>query len=545
MGGKGGYMFSPDSNLRLLNVRFDSELRSTLWFPDRDTQTSWFLSQSDNVLFNDITYVKKDNAIVLGCREEDVWRFNSVMYQNSNFSSKWFYAFIVKREWASDYSVKFYLQTDPIQTWMFDWSLMTSFIERQHSTTDSPGDNIIPEPIGGSQVIYQNAGSVDCDPTWISIFATSTASGEPMTGVAIGGMYSGSANVYNDTVLPNNFLSNYVKNGTANAISRIQQHTAFGSEQGKTSYETTYPAHPTDLAGYVPRNKKLLSGAFVNGYVTGFGQEIKFTPDFCSEDIVDLRFAQDMTSGAVYCYVSNYGKRGVSGSSNILGFMFTFPESTWAYNQYKNDFNLHNISNSIFRERSNAQRTVNSLNSGIGAIGSAASIGGSIADMMNPLNYLSDGISDDISSIAGSAASLVNNTASLYYNFSGIDEISQQLAYINESYNAPATGNVAQSNPFIASGDTQVQYGWIVPDARIAERYDQFLDVYGYAQNTYSIPNIHARKSWTYVKVTELMLDGNCPDEDEVRIKAAFRNGIFFWVYDREYGNFNQDNGVL
>ena len=304
-------MFSPDSNLRLLNVRFDSELRSTLWFPDRDTQTSWFLSQSDNVLFNDITYVKKDNAIVLGCREEDVWRFNYVMYQNTNFSSKWFYAFIVKREWASDYSVKFYLQTDPIQTWMFDWSLMTSFIERQHSTTDSPGDNIIPEPIGGSQVIYQNAGSVDCDPTWISIFATSTASGEPMTGVAIGGMYSGSANVYNDTVLPNNFLSSYVKNGTANAISRIQQHTAFGSEQGKTSYAATYPVHPTDIAGYVPRNKKLLSGAFVNGYVTGFGQEIKFTPDFCSGDIVDLRFSQDMTSGAVYCYVSNYGKRGV------------------------------------------------------------------------------------------------------------------------------------------------------------------------------------------------------------------------------------------
>src|SRR5699024_6445551 len=116
------------------------------WFPDRDTQTSWFLSQSDNVLFNDITYVKKDNAIVLGCREEDVWRFNYVMYQNSNFSSKWFYAFIVKREWASDYSVKFYLQTDPIQTWMFDWSLMTSFIERQHSTTDSVGDNEVTEP---------------------------------------------------------------------------------------------------------------------------------------------------------------------------------------------------------------------------------------------------------------------------------------------------------------------------------------------------------------------------------------------------------------
>lgn len=538
-------MFSPDSNLRLLNVRFDSELRSTLWFPDRDTQTSWFLSQSDNVIFNDITYVKKDNAIVLGCREEDVWRFNYVMYQNTNFSSKWFYAFIVKREWASDYSVKFYLQTDPIQTWMFDWSLMTSFIERQHSTTDNVGDNIVPEPVGSSQTIYQFAGSVDCDPTWISIFATTSPSGEPMDGVALGGMYSGSANVYNDTVLPNHFLSTYVESGLATAISRIQQHTDFGDEHGKIGHELTYQVYPSDLAGYVPRNKKLLSGAFVNGYVTGFGQEIKFTPDFCSDGIVDLKFVQDITSGTVYCYVANYGKRGSTGSTNVLGFMFNYPESTWAYNQYKNDYNLHNTSNAIFRERSNAQRTVNNLSAGIGAIGSAAAIGGNVADIMNPVNYLSDGIADDISSLTGNASNLVNNVASLYYNFSGIDEISQQLSYIYESYNAPSVGGVAVSNPFIAAGQTEVQYGWIVPDARFAERYDQFLDVYGYAQNTYSIPNLHARKSWTYVKVTELMLDGNCPDEDEVRIKAAFRNGIFFWVYDREYGNFNQDNGVL
>lgn len=539
-------MFSPDSNLRLLNVRFDSELRSTLWFPDRDTQTSWFLSQSDNVLFNDITYVKKDNAIVLGCREEDVWRFNYVMYQNTNFSSKWFYAFIVKREWASDYSVKFYLQTDPIQTWMFDWSLMTSFIERQHSTTDSPGDNIIPEPFGSSQTIYQFAGSVNCDPTWISIFATSTASGIPTTGVAIGGMYSGSANVYNDTVLPNHFLSTYVESGTASAISRIQQHTAFGSEQGKTVYATTYPAHPTDIAGYVPRNKKLLSGAFVNGYVTGFGQEIKFTPDFCSNDLVDLRFAQDITSGSVYCYVANYGKRGSTGSTNVLGFMFNYPESTWAYNQYKNDYNLHSGSNSMYKDRANAQWTGN-RNSAIldTAATTIRGIGHAVEAGQDSLRLkFGDAIGSGADAISD-LSTLNQNIASLLSYAFGFDEISQSLAYIDESYNAPAVGGVATSTPFIAAGQVDVQYGWIVPDARFAERYDQFLDVYGYAQNTYSIPNLHARKSWTYVKVSELMLDGNCPDEDELRIKAAFRNGIFFWVYDREYGNFNQDNGVL
>lgn len=539
-------MFSPDSNLRLLNVRFDSELRSTLWFPDRDTQTSWFLSQSDNVIFNDITYVKKDNAIVLGCREEDVWRFNYVMYQNSNFSSKWFYAFIVKREWASDYSVKFYLQTDPIQTWMFDWSLMTSFIERQHSTTDSPGDNIIPEPIGGSTTIYQQVESFDASPGKIYVFATQNPDGSGAGGSSVtNGVYS-ACEIVELEPLGNAdavglFLDEYVKHGTASAVARVQTVPFL---PGVTSASSSFSQHPDNIDGYVPRNKKLLSGAFIKGYLTAYGQEVEFIPEFCDGN-VQVRAAVDETTGSVYFYVPNYGSANEDSNTGSLGFVVTIPESHWAYNQYKNDYNLHNTSNAIFRQRSNAQRTVNNLSAGIGAIGSAAAIGGNVADIMNPVNYLSNGIADDISSLTGNVSNLVNNAASLYYNFSGIDEISQQLSYIDESYNAPAVGQVSVSNPFLAAGITRMRWGWKVPDARFAERYDQFLDVYGYAQNAYSIPNLHARKSWTYVKVTELMLDGNCPDEDEVRIKAAFRNGIFFWVYDREYGNFNQDNGVL
>ena len=539
-------MFSPDSSLRLLNMRMDSELRNTLWFPDRNTQTNWFLSQTDFISFTDYSYVKKDNTIVLACREEDIWRFNYVMYQNTNFSSKWFYAFIVKREWASDYSTRIYLKTDPLQTWLFDWSLMTSFIERQHSTTDTPGDNIIPEPIGGSQVIYQISGTVDCTPNWIGVFATSNASGEGSSGVKIGGMYSGAQNVFLDTVLPNNLLKSYVNNGLASAVSRIQQITGFGTESGSvTGYNATYQKHPTNIAGYTPRNKKLLSGAFVNGYVTGFGQEIKFTPDFCSGSEVQVNFAQDITSGSVYCYISNYGQQGVNGHTNVLGFLFTFPESTWAYNQYKNDYNLHNGSNAIFRERSGIQRDVNRLNAGIGTIGNIASLAAGIADIVNPVSALGGDLARDVTGFTDSIKSTVSDAASLYQNYIGIDEISQNLAYIDESYNAPATGNVAQSNPFIAAGETIVRYGWLVPDARIAERYDRFLDVYGYSQNTYAIPNLHARSTWTYVKVTELMLDGNCPDEDEVQIRQAFRNGIFWWVYNKEFGNFNQDNGIV
>lgn len=540
-------MFSPDSSLRLLNVRMDSELRNTLWFPDRNTQTNWFLSQSDFISFTDYSYVKKDNTIVLACREEDIWRFNYVMYQNTSFSSKWFYAFIVKREWASDYSTRIYLKTDPLQTWMFDWSLTTSFIERQHSTTDTPGDNIIPEPIGGSQTIYQQVGSLDASPSKIYIFATCLPDGTSADGTFLNDVYSGSAIVQTanaDTAgikQISEYLKAYVENGLASAVSKIQSMPFM---VGITSATQTFSQHPTNIDGYTPRNKKLLSGAFVKGYLAAYGQEVEFTPEFCNGDVT-VRAAEDVTTGAVYYYVENYGAHDANSNTSAVGFVVSMPESTWAYNQYKNDYNLHNGSNAIFKERSNVQRTVNSLNAGIGAIGNAASLAAGIVDAVNPVSVLEGNLAADIAGLSGSAQGIVNNVSSLYQNFSGIDEISQNLAYIDESYNAPAVGSVASSNPFLAAGITDMKWGWKVLDSRFAERYDQFLDVYGYAQNTYAIPNLHARNAWTYVKVTELMLDGNCPDEDELQIRQAFRNGIFWWVYNKEFGNFSQDNSIV
>ena len=540
-------MFSPDSSLRLLNVRMDSELRNTLWFPDRNTQINWFLSQTDFISFTDYSYVKKDNTIVLACREEDIWRFNYVMYQNTNFSSKWFYAFIVKREWASDYSTRIYLKTDPLQTWMFDWSLMTSFIERQHSTTDTPGDNIIPEPIGGSQTIYQQAGSIDASPSKIYIYATCLPDGTSVDGAFLNDVYSGSAIVQtanadsSGVAQISTYLRAYVDNGLASAVSRVQSMPFMVGITGATQ---TYSQHPATLDGYVPRNKKLLSGAFVKGYLAAYGQEVEFTPEFCNGDVV-VRAAEDVTTGAVYYYVENYGAHDTNSNTSAVGFVVSMPESTWAYNQYKNDYNLHSGSNAIFKERSNFQRTVNSINAGIGAIGNIASLSAGIADALNPVSLLGGDLATDIAGLTGSAQGVVNNVSALHQNFAGIDEISQNLAYIDESYNAPAVGSVAASNPFLAAGITDMKWGWKIPDSRFAERYDKFLDVYGYSQNTYAIPNLHARAAWTYVKVTELMLDGNCPDEDEIQIRQAFRNGVFWWVYNKEFGNFNQDNGIV
>lgn len=531
-------MFEPNSILRLMGVRFDSELRNTLWFPNKETQESYFLSQPDYINFDNITYVKKDQAIVLPCREEDIWRFNYVMYRNTNFSNKWFFAFVVKREWASDYSTKLYLKTDPIQTWMFNWSLMTSFIERQHSITDTPGDNEVPETFSASVSKFNGVGNVDLKPNIANIYATTDPTGTISSNASVeNGILSGSGRMLGlniDTQLDTikDQLNTYVDNGVAYAVSKIQQIP--GNAQTPTSY--SFSKYPSTVSGYTPKNKKLLSGLFNKDVVSMYGQRMVIDPRLVRGN--DFRFiiSSDWSSGTVFAFADNAGASG-AGEISINA---VIPESTWSYNQFRNDVNLHSQSNGIELARAystrNYQAELNKLRTDLTPW---QTIAGGIGDAFS-LNF--GGMASDLLSMPEKAAEL-NYEHSLLDN--GIDSITQQLAKYSEDLHAPATGNISSSNGFIASGATYLQYGYLSPPENIAKVYDDFLTVYGYAQNTYAIPNLHARESWTYVKVTELMMDGNCPDEDELAIKNAFKNGIFFWSYNKEYGNFNQSNNIV
>lgn len=550
-------VFTPDGTVRLLSVPFDSELRNTLWFPDRTTQTNYWLGQETQITYYDVNYVKKDNALVVPTPIDQTWKFNYCMYQNSNFTDKWFYAFIVAREWASNNSTRLYLRTDPLQTWMFDWVLKTSFVTRQHSTTDVAGDNIIEEPCGSTNgcTIYQAAGAQDCSLGRVFIYATANPDGTPAYPTALQhGVYSACAVTDSESV--NNLdsvglmLEAYVNSGLASAVARVQAFPSFGdTATGMFETTKTWNKHPANIDGYTPKNNKLLSGAFVKGFIAGFGQQATFVPEFCQGSTVNTKFSVDPTTGSLYVSIDDYGKpsnesSGLGGNS-VIGILINYPESTWAYNQYKNDYNLHSGSNTMYAKRIWQDRNAGALISGMDVIGGGLSIAGGIVDTLNPMKAAFSGVSSGLQAATSGAQQMAQGINKTMQYIGGYDEVSQELERIAESYNAPATGSVATSNPFLANGNTNVKYGWLVLPRQIAERVDSFLTVYGYAQNQYMVPNLHARQSWTYVKVAELMADCNCPDDDEVMIKAAFNKGIFFWSYTASYGDFSQNNGIV
>lgn len=68
---------------------------------------------------------------------DDLIGYNYVMYQNTHYSNKWFYAFILKMEYVNDNMTRIVITTDPFQTWQFDITFMQSFVEREMIATNS------------------------------------------------------------------------------------------------------------------------------------------------------------------------------------------------------------------------------------------------------------------------------------------------------------------------------------------------------------------------------------------------------------------------
>lgn len=552
-------MFTPTTNLRLLSTPLESDYRNTLWFPNVAAQTSYFLGKTVKA-YENFNYIKKDNTITVPEEIDNLYNCNYIMYQNANFGNKWFYAFIDSMSWASNGSTRLYVSTDAIQTWFFDITYYQSYVDRCHSDTDVAGDNIVPEDFtGAGNGGWYQVGSQDLKPNMLAIFSTTSGTGTPIGAQKINGIVSGSGyltepiDITGGTGTVNSVLNNMVRNGLANAISRIQQFPS------KHDTHISYAKHPTHLdcvsdyglGTYIPVNKKLLSGAFLTAYISLYGQEVEFNPEYIAGKQINFEIVVDQTTGTVGAIVRNY----TSPNNATISVSAVIPESTWAYNQYKNDYNLHSASNAIYASRANITRNTARNTAALKTAIAGMQALGTTANQFSTINLgrmAIGGVGGAVGGAANSAAAIAQSGVNVYETAqqariwdSGVDEISQDLTAISENYNAPAVGGVAQSNLYIAGQVTALSYGFKVPPLDIVKRADKFLSVYGYKQSSYRTINLHARNAWTYIKTIGLNASGNFPDDDMNTIKRAFDKGIFFWSYTASFGNFDQSNNIV
>lgn len=125
-------MEQPQSELYLLtNVELDPDYNYTLDFENATTQQNYFMSKVDSVfgINEGYSFIRENQTLKVYAKVEDLKGVNYLMFKNNQ---KWFYAFVERKEYVAESVTRLSFKIDVMQTFMFDYEMQESFIDREH-----------------------------------------------------------------------------------------------------------------------------------------------------------------------------------------------------------------------------------------------------------------------------------------------------------------------------------------------------------------------------------------------------------------------------
>ena len=130
-------MITPSTTIKFLNVPFSSSQNNVLKFYTPLLQAAYMAALA-NYTISSCTYQREGDGeyIRVPINIDSLYTCNYVMFQNSNFGERWFYAFIEHMEYLNPSVTKVFIKMDSYQSFMFDYTVENTFIERQTFATD-------------------------------------------------------------------------------------------------------------------------------------------------------------------------------------------------------------------------------------------------------------------------------------------------------------------------------------------------------------------------------------------------------------------------
>jgi len=125
-------MTEPRGTIYLINrAPITPDYQHTIDFKSPNEQLAFWGSLRKYAL-TEYSYVRRDRRYIsVGKSFEELEGINYLMYQNRT-GGKWFYAFVVDREYVSDDLTKIYFEIDVLQTFLFDYEVKPSYITQGH-----------------------------------------------------------------------------------------------------------------------------------------------------------------------------------------------------------------------------------------------------------------------------------------------------------------------------------------------------------------------------------------------------------------------------
>ena len=545
------------TEVRLCAVPLENDYKHTISFPDSVTQRNYFIGKTVHSGAN-FSYQRKDNVIRYPKHFDELQNCNYVMYKNNAYTEKWFYAFITEMIYINDEMTAIHFETDVLQTYMFDYTVQPSFIEREHVAEDNPGEHTIDEGLElGEYTVNRhtkaNYGGDITEDSIVVIGVTKNPDGSNVAGSYYDGIYSGvqyyGFTGYDITINKaiENFIAQYDKDAAGDAIVCMfmcpKNLVALKEGGGITasnlvsrhfinySGETDYPEEIRTLVditthqvdGYNPRNQKLK--CFPYRYLTvsnncGGAIPLKYERFFKisgdTKTYIPPEFEIDgcLTPGcSVRLVPLNYNGCDRNDDEGInLG---KYPVLNWTSDVYTNWLTQNGVNIAL------------DIVSGVGQIAAGVAL----------------------AAASGGVGTAVGGGGVI----GGVNQIAGTLAQMHQqSFTPPQVkGNINAGDAVTASDQNDFHFYDMSIKAEYAKIIDDYFDMFGYKCNRVKTPAKWHRQRWWYTKTIDASIDGAIPMKDMQTIKNCYNNGVTFWRHDVVIGAYKDadgipyDNGVL
>lgn len=255
----------PNTTIYILNnIPLNKSYEHTVYYPDKDTQAQAFMKYKKYTL-TDYSYQRSQlGTIRVALKYEQLIDCNYLMFKNTNFENKWFYAFITGIGYVSNDVTDVYYDLDVMQTWCYDYEFMPTFVDRQHSKTDALYENTQPEGLElgatygyNTKLTFSPLNEPSSTDSTYLILATTYSNGShprPSAGTGIILSLHWSIKKQADAIAE---LKEFVNNGLEDNIIAIYNCPP----DDKLNIAKEFKRTPT-IGNYSPRNYKLLTSPY-------------------------------------------------------------------------------------------------------------------------------------------------------------------------------------------------------------------------------------------------------------------------------------------
>ena len=478
---------------------------------------------------DDYSFIRSNNSIMTGFTYAQCLQANYIAFQNSDYSNKWFFAWIDDVIFKGNETTEIKYTVDAWSTWFSYWTKNKScYVIRQHINDDTVGSNTKPEPVnlGPSYVVEQEIQLDYSDNMSVGVLVSKNADGSsiPLVNNIKNKIYNGlilvDYNIPENLTDLNNEVKTYIDAGAENYVSRIFQFPRVLKNATNNIYEDNNEIDDDGtLDGYTPKNKKLLCYPYRQIKIMSTTGDTRTLQPELFNDKSKFQFIINgtlMPSVQMVSYPINYAQKSIFVNKIDAINLACDIECAWIGDSYQNWLNQNR----------------NSLALGLvgNAIGLATSIGTTVA---------TGGASAPFTISA--ATSMSQNAVS---TLASIDDARKQANQIH--------GNINTNGIKVATNNFGFVYSLETIRKEYARQIDNYFTRFGYTIEDLVEPNIVGRPIFNYLEIGGSEEIGEQNNYNNISVNAndmqiinnACRKGVTIWHNHSNIGNFNLDNSI-